>query len=156
IWKTLVEVESFEQFLQLKYASTKRFSVQGGDSMLVGMESIINRAAKVGVKEIIVGMPHRGRMNVLTTTMGKPYAELLSIFHGNLDFPEWVASSGDVKYHLGTSSDRETPYGKMHLSLLSNPSHLEAVNPVVAGKVRAKLDIAGDVEEKGSVMGVML
>jgi 2-oxoglutarate dehydrogenase E1 component len=156
IWKTLVEVESFEQFLQVKYPGTKRFSVQGGDSMLVGMESIINRAAKVGVKEIVVGMPHRGRMNVLTTTMGKPYAELLSIFHGNLDFPEWVASSGDVKYHLGTSSDRETEYGKMHLSLLSNPSHLEAVNPVVAGKVRAKLDIAGDVEDKGSVMGIML
>lgn len=156
IWKTLAEVESFEQFLQIKYPGTKRFSVQGGDSMLVGMESIINRAAKVGVKEIIVGMPHRGRMNVLTTTMGKPYAELLSIFHGNLDFPEWVESSGDVKYHLGTSSDRETPYGKVHLSLLSNPSHLEAVNPVVAGKVRAKLDIAGDVQDKGSVMGVML
>jgi 2-oxoglutarate dehydrogenase E1 component len=156
IWKTLAEVESFEQFLQIKYPGTKRLSVQGGDSMLVGMESIINRAAKVGVKEIIVGMPHRGRMNVLTTTMGKPYAELLSIFHGNLDFPEWVESSGDVKYHLGTSSDRETPYGKVHLSLLSNPSHLEAVNPVVAGKVRAKLDIAGDVQDKGSVMGVML
>jgi 2-oxoglutarate dehydrogenase E1 component len=153
---TLLEVESFEQFLQVKYPGTKRFSIQGGDSMLVGMESIINRAAKHGVKEIIVGMPHRGRMNVLTTTMGKPYAELLSIFHGNLDFPEWVASSGDVKYHLGTSSDRETPDGKIHLSLLSNPSHLEAVDPVVAGKVRAKLDINGDAEEKSSVMGVML
>jgi 2-oxoglutarate dehydrogenase E1 component len=152
---TLLEVESFEQFLQVKYPGTKRFSIQGGDSMLVGMESVINRAAKFGVKEIIVGMPHRGRMNMLTTTMGKPYAELLSIFHGNLDFPEWVASSGDVKYHLGTSSDRETPDGKVHLSLLSNPSHLEAVDPVVVGKVRAKLDINND-DEKTSVMGVML
>ena len=155
IWKTLMEVESFEQFLQVKYPSTKRFSVQGGDAMLPALETIINTSAKLGVKEIIFGMPHRGRMNVLTTTMGKPYAELLSIFHGNLDFPEWIESSGDVKYHLGTSTDRDTPHGKIHLSLLSNPSHLEAVDPVVAGKVRAKLDINQD-ESKDSVMGVML
>ncbi|MEQ1706158.1 MAG: 2-oxoglutarate dehydrogenase E1 component [Rickettsiales bacterium] len=156
IWNTLVEVEAFEQFVQVKYTGTKRFSAQGGDAMLAGLESIINNAAKNGVKEIVLGMPHRGRMNVLTTTMGKPYAELLSIFQGNMDFPDWVTSSGDVKYHLGTSSDRETPYGKIHLSLLANPSHLEAVNPVVVGKVRAKLDIFGDTEDKGSVMGVML
>jgi 2-oxoglutarate dehydrogenase E1 component len=156
IWNTLVEVEAFEQFVQVKYTGTKRFSAQGGDAMLAGLESIINTAAKEGVKEIVLGMPHRGRMNVLTTTMGKPYAELLSIFQGNMDFPDWVTSSGDVKYHLGTSHDRETPYGKIHLSPLSNPSHLEAVNPVVVGKVRAKLDINGDVEEKGSVMGLML
>lgn len=156
IWNTMVEVESFEQFLQVKYPGTKRFSVQGGDTMLAGLEGVIQTGAAFGVKEIIIGMPHRGRMNVLTTTLGKPYAELLSIFHGNLDFPEWVASSGDVKYHLGTSSDRETEYGKVHLSLLANPSHLEAVNPVVVGKVRAKLDIRGDVEEKTSVLGVML
>ena len=156
IWNTLVEVEAFEQFLQVKYQSTKRFSVQGGDAMLPALETIINTASKGGVQEIVIGMPHRGRMNVLTTTMGKPYAELLSIFHGNLDFPEWVNSSGDVKYHLGTSSDRTTDAGKIHLSLLSNPSHLEAVDPVVVGKVRAKLDIRGDIEDKGSVMGVML
>jgi 2-oxoglutarate dehydrogenase E1 component len=156
VWNTLVEVEAFEQFLQVKYPGTKRFSAQGGDAMVPGLEAIINTAARLGVKEIVVGMPHRGRMNVLTTTMGKPYAELLSIFHGNLDFPEWIASSGDVKYHLGTSSDRDTPFGKIHLSLLSNPSHLEAVDPVVAGKVRAKLDIYGDIEDKGSVMGIML
>jgi len=156
IWNTLVEVEAFEQFLQVKYQSTKRFSVQGGDAMLPALETIINTASKGGVKEIVIGMPHRGRMNVLTTTMGKPYAELLSIFHGNLNFPEWIDSSGDVKYHLGTSSDREAEGGKIHLSLLSNPSHLEAVDPVVVGKVRAKLDIFGDIEDKGSVMGVML
>jgi 2-oxoglutarate dehydrogenase E1 component len=156
IWNTMVEVESFEQFLQVKYPSTKRFSVQGGDAMLAGLEEIIATSSSLGVKEIIIGMPHRGRMNVLTTTLGKPYSELLSLFSGNIDFPEWVASSGDVKYHLGASSDRETPGGKVHLSLLANPSHLEAVNPVVVGKVRAKLDIRGDVEEKKSVMGVML
>ncbi len=156
IWNTLVEVEAFEQFLQIKYPGTKRFSVQGGDAMLPGLESIINTASRLGVQEIVFGMPHRGRMNMLTTTMGKPYMELLSIFHGNLDFPEWIESSGDVKYHLGTSSDRATAHGKIHLSLLSNPSHLEAVDPVVVGKVRAKLDILGDTEEKGSVMGIML
>ncbi len=156
IWNTLVEVEAFEQFVQIKYTGTKRFSAQGGDALLPALEAIINTAAKGGVKEIVLGMPHRGRMNVLTTTMGKPYAELLSIFQGNMDFPDWITSSGDVKYHLGTSSDRETPYGKIHLSLLANPSHLEAVNPVVVGKVRAKLDIYGDAEDKGSVMGVML
>jgi 2-oxoglutarate dehydrogenase E1 component len=156
IWKTLVEVEAFEQFLQVKYPGTKRFSVQGGDAMLAGLEAVIETAAKLGVKEIVLGMPHRGRMNVLTTVMGKPYAELLSIFHGNLDFPEWVASSGDVKYHLGVSSDREIAGRKVHLSLLANPSHLEAVDPVVLGKVRAKLDIYGDLEKKTSVLGVML
>jgi len=155
-WNTLVEVEAFEQFLQLKHASTKRFSVQGGDAMLPGLEAVIHTAAKLGVKEIAIGMPHRGRMNVLTTTMGKPYVEMFSLFQGNVDFPEWVETSGDVKYHLGTSVDRDTPYGKIHLSLLANPSHLEAVDPVVVGKVRAKLDILGDSEDKGSVMGVML
>jgi 2-oxoglutarate dehydrogenase E1 component len=154
-WNSLVEVEAFEQFLQVKYPSTKRFSIQGGDAMLPGLEAVIHTASKLGVKEIAIGMPHRGRMNVLTTVMGKPYAELLSIFHGNLDFPEWVSSSGDVKYHLGCSVDRKTPYGTVHLSLLSNPSHLEAVDPVVVGKIRAKLDIFGDTE-KNSAMGVML
>ncbi len=156
IWNTLVEVESFEQFLQVKYPGTKRFSVQGGDAMLPGLEAIIRKAGISGVKEMVFGMPHRGRMNVLTTTMGKPYTELLSIFHGNLDFPEDIDASGDVKYHLGTSSDREIEGNNVHLSLLANPSHLEAVNPVVVGKVRAKLDIRGDIEEKSSVMGVML
>ena len=154
-WKTLVEVEAFEQFLQVKHPSTKRFSVQGGDAMLPGLEAVIHTASKLGVKEIVIGMPHRGRMNVLTTVMGKPYAELLSLFQGNVDFPEWVTSSGDVKYHIGTSSDRDTPHGKIHLSLLANPSHLEAVDPVAVGKVRAKLDINND-SEKNSVMAVMM
>ncbi len=156
IWKKLVEVEAFEQFLQVKYPGTKRFSSQGGDAMLPGLEAIIRTASSMGAKEMVFGMPHRGRMNVLTTTMGKPYAELLSIFHGNLDFPESIDASGDVKYHLGTSSDRTFGENTVHLSLLANPSHLEAVNPVVAGKVRAKLDIMGDIEDKSSVVGVML
>jgi 2-oxoglutarate dehydrogenase E1 component len=101
-------------------------------------------------------MPHRGRMNVLTNIMKKPYVEMFSLFAGNMDFPESVNSSGDVKYHIGVSSDREMPNGKMiHLSLTANPSHLEAVNPVVCGKVRAKQDQKGDVD-KQKVMGILL
>ncbi len=157
ILDTLIEVEAFEEFLQVKYPGVKRFSVQGGDAAIAGLMSIIHVASRGGVEEIVIGMPHRGRMNVLTTVMGKPYAELLSIFHGNLDFPEWLDSSGDVKYHLGVSSDREMPGGKnLHLSLTANPSHLEAVNPVVCGKVRAKQDQRGDREDKTSVMGIQL
>lgn len=156
ILDTLVEVEAFEQFLTVKYPGTKRFSIQGGDATLPGLQAIMRTSAKMGVKEMIFGMPHRGRMNVITTILGKPYAELLSIFHGNLNFPEWVSSSGDVKYHLGASTDREIEGKKVHLSLLSNPSHLEAVNPVVAGKVRAKLEVFDDIEHKDTAMGIML
>ncbi|MBN66138.1 MAG: 2-oxoglutarate dehydrogenase E1 component [Rickettsiales bacterium] len=153
---TLIEVEAFEDFSQRKYPGMKRFSLQGGDSVMPGLESIIHTASKIGVEEIVIGMPHRGRMNVLTTTMGKPYSELLSIFHGNLDFPDSVSSSGDVKYHLGASHDREMPDGKtLHLSLTANPSHLEAVNPVVCGKVRAKQDQKDDAE-KTKVMALTL
>ena len=158
ILRTLSEVQSFEEFLQLKYASTKRFSIQGGDAAIAGLEAVINTAAELGVEEINIGMPHRGRMNVITTVMGKPYTELLSLFAGNLDFPEGLDTSGDVKYHLGVSSDRQFANGhKMHLSLASNPSHLEVVNPVVVGKVRAKQDQQGDRENpKGKVMAVLM
>lgn len=157
VLKDLVEVEAFEQFLHVKFPGTKRFSVQGGDSMIPGLEQVIHTASKLGVKEIVMGMPHRGRMNVLTTVMGKPYAELLSVFHGNLDYPEWVASSGDVKYHLGVSSDRTFEDGNsVHLSLTANPSHLEAVNPVVAGKVRAKQDQLDDAGIHDKVMGILM
>jgi len=154
--RTLIEVESFEEFLQLKYASTKRFSIQGGDNSIAGLEVILKQSAELGIEEINIGMPHRGRMNVITTIMGKPYTELLSLFQGNIDFPEWVDSSGDVKYHLGVSSDRTIAGKKMHLSLASNPSHLEAVDPVVMGKVRAKQDQKGDRDAKDKVMGVLM
>ncbi len=156
ILKTLIEVEAFEEFLQTKYPGLKRFSIQGGDATIPGLEVILETSSNLGVEEIVIGMPHRGRMNVLTTIMGKPYAELLSIFHGNLDFPESLDSSGDVKYHLGASHDRKMPSGRnLHLSLNANPSHLEAVNPVVCGKVRAKLDQYGDAE-KSKVMALTL
>ncbi len=156
ILDNLIEVEAFEEFVQVKYPGVKRFSIQGGDAAIAGIQAAISTAAKHKVKEIVIGMPHRGRMNVLTTIMGKPYAEMLSLFHGNLDFPEWVGTSGDVKYHLGASSDREFDDGhKMHLSLTANPSHLEVVNPVVCGKVRAKMDQHGD-EFKTQVLGIQL
>ena len=157
ILKSLAEVESFEEFVQIKYASTKRFSIQGGDTAISGLEAVINTSAELGVEEVNIGMPHRGRMNVITQIMGKPYTELLSLFQGNIDFPEWVDSSGDVKYHLGVSNTRTLENEKtIHLSLASNPSHLEVVNPVVTGKVRAKQDRKGDHEKKEKVMAVLL
>jgi 2-oxoglutarate dehydrogenase E1 component len=156
ILRSLLEVDGFEEFVQVKYTGMKRFSIQGGDSVIAGLEAILETASDLGVDEIVIGMPHRGRMNVLTNIMGKPYAELLSIFNGNLDFPESVNSSGDVKYHLGASHDRVMPNGKsLHLSLTANPSHLEAVNPVVCGKVRAKQDQHDD-QERSKVMALTL
>ncbi len=156
ILDNLIEVEAFEEFLQVKYPGVKRFSVQGGDAAIAGLQAALQTASEVGVEEIVIGMPHRGRMNVLTTVMGKPYAEMFSLFHGNLDFPEWIDSSGDVKYHLGASSDRDMGDGRtLHLSLTANPSHLEVVNPVVCGKTRAKQDQKGD-KDKAKVMGVQL
>ena len=153
---SLLEVEGFEEFVQVKYTGMKRFSIQGGDAMVPGLIAILETASKIGVDEIVIGMPHRGRMNVLTSIMGKPYSELFSIFNGNLDFPDSIDSSGDVKYHLGASHDRVMATDKsMHLSLTANPSHLEIVNPVVVGKVRAKQDQHNDTERK-KVMALTL
>jgi 2-oxoglutarate dehydrogenase E1 component len=155
ILHNLIEVEALEEYLQTKYPGMKRFSIQGGDAVISGLETIVAKASELGVEEIVIGMPHRGRMNVLTTTMGMPYSELFSLFHGNLDFPDSVNSSGDVKYHLGASQDREINGKKLHLSLTANPSHLEVVNPVVCGKVRAKQDQHKDLE-KSKVMALTL
>ena len=156
ILKNMVEVESFERFLHTKYPSTKRFSIEGGEALIPGLETLILEASNQGVDEIAFGMPHRGRMNVITTVIGKPYVELLSIFHGNLDFPEWVDSSGDVKYHLGTSSHRKLANGNtVYLSMSANPSHLEAVNPVVVGKVRSKQRMKNDID-RSRVTSVLL
>ncbi len=106
--------------------------------MIPALEQIIKRGGQLGVKEVVIGMPHRGRLNVLANFMGKPFAAIFSEFQGNAANPEDVQGSGDVKYHLGTSADREFDGRIVHLSLTANPSHLEAVNPVVLGKVRAK------------------
>ncbi|TDL81899.1 2-oxoglutarate dehydrogenase E1 component [Palleronia sediminis] len=140
ILNKLVEAEGFEKFLHVKYMGTKRFGLDGGEALIPAMEQIIKRGGALGVKEIVFGMPHRGRLSVLANVMGKPYRAIFNEFQGGSFKPEEVEGSGDVKYHLGASSDREFDGNKVHLSLTANPSHLEAVNPVVIGKARAKQD----------------
>jgi len=155
ILNKLVEAEGFEKFLHVKYMGTKRFGLDGGEATIPAMEQIIKRGGALGVKEIAIGMPHRGRLNILANVMGKPYRAIFNEFQGGSFKPEDVDGSGDVKYHLGASSDREFDGNNVHLSLTANPSHLEAVNPVVLGKVRAKQDQANDSERR-SVLGVLL
>ena len=155
ILNKLVEAEGFEKFLHVKYMGTKRFGLDGGEAVIPAMEQIIKRGGALGLKEIAIGMPHRGRLSVLANVMGKPYRAIFNEFQGGSFKPEEVDGSGDVKYHLGASSDREFDGNSVHLSLTANPSHLEAVNPVVLGKVRAKQDQFGDTERR-QVMAVLL
>ncbi len=138
ILNKLVEAEGFEKFLQVKYTGTKRFGLDGGEALIPAMEQIIKRGGALGVEEIVIGMPHRGRLSVLANVLEKPYKAIFNEFQGGSFKPEEVEGSGDVKYHLGASSDRAFDGNKVHLSLTANPSHLEAVDPVVLGKVRAK------------------
>jgi 2-oxoglutarate dehydrogenase E1 component len=138
IFNKLVETEGFEKFLGVKYTGTKRFGLDGGEALVPAMEQIIKRGGALGVKEIVLGMPHRGRLNVLANVMGKAYQAIFHEFKGGAAHPDDVEGSGDVKYHLGASSDRAFDDNSVHLSLTANPSHLEAVNPVVLGKARAK------------------
>jgi 2-oxoglutarate dehydrogenase E1 component len=138
ILRKLIETEAFEGFLHKRYPGTKRFGIDGGESLIPALEQIIKRGGSLGVKEIILGMPHRGRLNVLAAVMGKPYHVIFHEFQGGSAQGEDDYASGDVKYHLGSSSDREFDGNNVHLSLTANPSHLEAVNPVVLGKARAK------------------
>ena len=154
ILSKLVESEGFEKFLHVKYTGTKRFGLDGGESTIPAMEQIIKRGGALGVKEIVIGMPHRGRLNILANVMGKPYRAIFNEFQGGSFKPEDVDGSGDVKYHLGASSDREFDGNKVHLSLTANPSHLEAVNPVVLGKVRAKQAHYGD--DRTAVLPILL
>ena len=140
ILRSLVEAEGFEKFLHVKYMGTKRFGLDGGESLVPAMEQVIKRGGQLGVKEIVIGMPHRGRLSVLANVMQKPYRAIFNEFQGGSFKPEDVDGSGDVKYHLGASSDRQFDDNTVHLSLTANPSHLEAVNPVVLGKARAKQD----------------
>ena len=151
----LVEAEGFEKFLHVKYMGTKRFGLDGGEACVPAMEQIIKRGGALGVKEVAIGMPHRGRLSVLANVMGKPYRAIFNEFQGGSFKPEEVDGSGDVKYHLGASSDREFDGNTVHLSLTANPSHLEAVNPVVVGKARAKQDQRGDTTRR-SVLPVLL
>src|SRR5215475_1222421 len=143
ILNKLIEAETFEKFGDVKYTGTKRFGLDGAESMVPALEQIIKRGGQLGVKEIVIGMAHRGRLNVLANVMGKPHRAIFNEFKGGSFKPDDVEGSGDVKYHLGASSDRSFDGNVVHLSLTANPSHLEIVDPVVLGKVRAKQDQHG-------------
>jgi 2-oxoglutarate dehydrogenase E1 component len=155
ILERLTVAEGLERFLDKRYTGTKRFGLEGGEALIPALEQVIKRGGQLGVKELLIGMPHRGRLNVLTNMMGKPFAALFSEFQGNAANPEDVQGSGDVKYHLGTSTDREFDGNSLHLSLTANPSHLEIVNPVVLGKVRAKQRQRGDTD-RDKVIGLLM
>jgi 2-oxoglutarate dehydrogenase E1 component len=144
ILKEIIRSEKFEQFLHKRFPGAKRFSVEGGESSINSVEKIIDTAAKIGVKKIVIGMAHRGRLNTLTGVMGKPYHQMISEFKGTPGFPDGATKSGDVKYHMGYASTREISGNKIDLSLAFNPSHLEAVNVVAAGRIRAKQTLYGD------------
>jgi 2-oxoglutarate dehydrogenase E1 component len=147
ILSKLIEAEGFEQFIDVKYKGTKRFGLDGGEALIPALEQIIKRGGQEGLEEIVLGMAHRGRLNVLTNVMGKPHRAVFHEFKGGSYAPDDVEGSGDVKYHLGASSDREFDGNKVHLSLTANPSHLEIVDPVVMGKARAKQDQIAKVWE---------
>ncbi len=155
ILEKVIHGEQWEKFLARKYVGTKRFGLDGGESAVPALESIIKYGGAMGVTEITVGMAHRGRLNVLANVMGKPYRAIFHEFAGGSANPDDVGGSGDVKYHLGTSSDREFDGNKVHLSLVPNPSHLEAVDPVVLGKARAIQTLRGD-HEGDTVLPILL
>ncbi|MFM7777760.1 MAG: thiamine pyrophosphate-dependent enzyme, partial [Alphaproteobacteria bacterium] len=152
----LTEAEGFEAFCAKKYVGTKRFGLEGGESTIPAVQAVIETVAGLGVNEICIGMAHRGRLNMLVNVVKKPYTKVFSEFKGIALTSDDVQGSGDVKYHLGTSTDIDINGRSIHLSLQPNPSHLEAVDPVVAGKVRARQDMAGDWKERLSVMGILL
>lgn len=155
ILERLTAAEGFEQFLHKKYPGTKRFGVDGGEALIPMIEQIIKRGGQLGLEEIVIGMAHRGRLNVLANVMGKPFTTIFAEFQGQSATSNDVLGSADVKYHLGTSSDRDFDGNKVHLSLTANPSHLEFVNPVVSGKVRAKQMQRGGSED-ASVMPLVM
>src|SRR6266446_6056074 len=155
ILETLTAAETFERFLDRRYTGTKRFGIEGAESLMPALEAILYRGCEFGIREFVIGMPHRGRLNVLANFVGKPFAAIFAEFQGNATQPEHVHGSGDVKYHLGTSGDREVGGRTVHLSLAANPSHLEAVDPVVLGKVRAKQYQRGD-NERTRVAGILM
>ena len=157
ILNKLIEAETFEKFADVKYTGTKRFGLDGGEAMVPALEQIIKRGGQLGVKEIIIGMAHRGRLNVLANVLAKPHRAIFNEFKGGSFKPDDVEGSGDVKYHLGASSDRIFDGNNVHLSLTANPSHLEIVDPVVLGKTRAKQDQhACDPEERNCVLPLLI
>ncbi len=156
ILNKLIEAEGFEKFCDVKFTGTKRFGLDGGELMIPALEQIIKRGGALGVKDIVIGMAHRGRLNVLAQVMAKPHRAIFHEFKGGSSTPNEVEGSGDVKYHLGASSDREFDGNRVHLSLTANPSHLEIVNPVVLGKVRAKQDQHGATREDRTMVMPLL
>ena len=156
ILAAVVRGEQYEEFLGRKYVGTKRFGLDGGESMIPALEAVIKHGGQAGVREIIYGMAHRGRLNVLANVMAKPYRVIFHEFSGGSANPDDVGGSGDVKYHLGSSTDREFDGISVHMSLLANPSHLEAVNPVVLGKARAQQAFRDDLATKKQVLPVLI
>ena len=157
ILNKLVEAEGFEKFCDVKFTGTKRFGLDGGESMIPALEQIIKRGGALGVRDIVIGMAHRGRLNVLAQVMAKPHRAIFHEFKGGSSTPNEIEGSGDVKYHLGASSDREFDGNNVHLSLTANPSHLEIVDPVVLGKVRAKQDQLGATpDDRTMVMPLLI
>jgi 2-oxoglutarate dehydrogenase E1 component len=155
ILQRLTAAENFEKFLHTKYVGTKRFGLDGGEALIPCIEQILKRGGQLGLEEVVVGMAHRGRLNVLTNVMMKPFTAVFSEFQGVSAVPTDVQGSGDVKYHLGTSADREFDGNTIHLSLTANPSHLELVDPVVIGKVRAK-QVQRDDKDGTKVLPLLL
>jgi 2-oxoglutarate dehydrogenase E1 component len=155
ILERVVEAEGLEHYLGVKFVGTKRFGLDGSESLIPGIEQILKRGGQLGVREVVIGMPHRGRLNTLVHVMHKSYTALFSEFQGRSSQPEEMRGSGDVKYHLGASADREFDGNVIHLSLAPNPSHLEAVNPVVLGKARAKQDQRNDAD-RSQVMAILM
>ncbi|MDQ7004525.1 MAG: 2-oxoglutarate dehydrogenase E1 component [Ghiorsea sp.] len=154
IFGKVMRAEQFERFLQTRYTGQKRFSLEGGESLIPMLDSLIERAGSKGVKEIILGMAHRGRLNVLANTLGKSLGDIFAEFEGN-QFSDTENGAGDVKYHMGFSADIETEGGNLHLSLGFNPSHLEIISPVVLGSVRARQCRRKDSARR-EVMGVLI
>ncbi|MFI7443747.1 multifunctional oxoglutarate decarboxylase/oxoglutarate dehydrogenase thiamine pyrophosphate-binding subunit/dihydrolipoyllysine-residue succinyltransferase subunit [Nonomuraea indica] len=156
ILSRLNTAEAFETFLQTKFVGQKRFSLEGGESLIPLLDSVISDAADEGLDEVVIGMAHRGRLNVLANIVGKSYAQIFGEFEGNID-PRTAHGSGDVKYHLGASGEFTAPSGKtITASVVANPSHLEAVDPVLEGVVRAKQDLLERGEEGFTVLPVLI
>ena len=156
ILSKVIEAEQWERFLGKKYVGTKRFGLDGGEAMIPALEAVIKYGGQLGIREIVYGMAHRGRLNVLANVMSKPFRVIFHEFGGGSANPDDVAGSGDVKYHLGTSTDREFDGISVHMSLVANPSHLEAVDPVVLGKVRALQTLRSDLAEHEQVLPVLI
>ena len=155
IYERLVSAENFEQYLHKKYVGTKRFGLDGGEAVIPALEQIMKRGSQLGLEEVVVGMAHRGRLNVLHNVLSKPFRAIISEFLGNPANPEEAGGSGDVKYHMGNSADREFDGKEVHLTLNANPSHLEVVNPVAIGRSRAKQNQRDD-EDRVSVMPLLI